>query len=280
MGWLIGLAIAGLIIGGGAVVVNAVQTDQAISAQQEANRIAEEQLEIKRQEALRAKKEAEVSYRNNYNDALSQLLSYDEAIRQSEIDLLDLGSQKSSYETLLDRWQGNYDTQMSTTEADAYSTYKDLISNWTGTEVINATKGKSGITALALENQSNKELRMYLGDDMRLNTREEMAAEGFNFEDNGGILGKIWREQHLDLLSDRSSYQQNITTLTDSIGITQEAINTNLAGISDALNNAEGLIGSINNIRSEIKKEDSKAEFKEIDTKTLNKLKNNYKDKV
>lgn len=276
MGWLI----AGFVVAITGITVGAIQRDQQISAQQEANRIAEDQLELERRQALIAKKDAEVNYRNNYNDALSQLLSYDEAIRQSEIDLLDLGSKKSGYETLLERWQGNYDTQMSTTEADAYTTYKDLIANWTGTEVINASKGKSGTTALALENQSNKELRMYLGDDMRLNTREEMSSEGFNFDANGGILGKLWREQHLDLLSDKSSYQQNIDILTDSIGKTQESIDTSLAGMSDALSNAEGLIGSINDIRSDIKKSDPNATFKEIDTKTLDKLKNNYKDKI
>lgn len=274
------LAIAGLVLGTTAVVVNAVQNDQAISAQQEANAIAQSHLDLEREQALTRKKDAEVEYRNNYTEALKQLLSYDELIRQSEIDLTELNSKKSGYEAMLERWQGDYDVQMLQTEASAYSTYKDLIANWTGTEVINASKGKSGITALALENQSNKELRMYLGDDMRLNTREEMASEGFDFESNGGILGKLWREQHLDLLDKRSEFQQQIDIFTGSIGTTQEAIDIGLAGMSDALSGAESLIGSINEIRSEIKKDDPAAEFGDIDTKTLDKLKDKYKDKT
>ena len=121
---------------------------------------------------------------------------------------------------------------------------------------------------------------MYLGDDMKLNTREEMSADGFDFDLHGGILGKLWREQHLDLLSDKSSYQNQIDILTDSISKTEDALKTNLSGLSDAIGNAENLIGSIENIRSEIREKDPNYQFGEIKRNTIDNLKEKYKDKI
>lgn len=273
MGWLIGLAIAGLVVYSGKTIIDAIQTDQALDIQQQ-------QVDLQKDEALNRKKDTAVQYEKNYQDALDKLVGYDNSIINNEIDLAELGSKKSGYETLLERWQGDYDTQMSVKEADAYTTYKDLIANWTGTEVINASKGKSGTTALALENQSNKELRMYLGEDMKLNTREEMSAEGFDFDLNGGILGKLWREQHLNLLEERSDFQQQIDILTGSIATTEEALKTNLSGLSDAIGNAENLIGSIEDIRSEIREKDPNYQFGEIKRNTIDNLKEKYKDKI
>ena len=182
-----------------------------------------------------------LSYDEAYNSAMDQLGGYDSQIQLAETDLGEFREDLTSYEELLDRWQGNYTYTMAQQEASAYSTYKDLIDNWSGSEVVSASRGQSGRTSLALAGRSNKQLRLYFGDDLRMNSASEMAAEGFDFEKNGGILGMAWRDQHLDLLADKRGYENKISDLTGAIQKTESNIETAKLGMKAALSSAEEL---------------------------------------
>lgn len=212
----------------------AVGTGVGIWSAVDSHKHQEETIELQREQI-------DNQYKSDYQAALDSLSNYTNNIEQSEITLRETESQLSSYENLLSRWQDNYNLTMQQTEASAYSTYKDLIDNWSGLEALNAQKGLSGRTALARESQANKELRMYVGQDMRLNSASEMLKEGFDFQQNGGILGMAWQQQHLDLLSDKASYQGQIDILKESIQTTKDSISTSLAGLGEGLNRASEL---------------------------------------
>lgn len=189
-----------------------------------------------KEEELETQKEnLSLRYKEAYTSAIESLEGYDSKITDAGVQLQENKGNLASYEELLGRWQGNYNYAMAQQEASAYSTYKDLIDNWSGSEVVSASRGQSGRTALALAGRSNKELRMYFGDDLRMNSASEMSAEGFDFEKNGGILGMAWRDQHLDLLADKRGYESKIADLTGAIRINEETISNAVSGIKDTL---------------------------------------------
>ncbi len=201
----------------------------------------EEQLENQEQQLALQEERLGLDYESAYTNALKSLGEYDTSIETAKISLKEDEGNLSSYEQLLERWQGNYNYKMAENEATAYQTYKQLVDNWSASEVTTASRGQSGRTALALAANSNMQLKQYLGEDMRLNSAEEMASEGFDFDKNGGLLGMAWRDLHLDLLADKKTYETKIQDLTGAIDTTKETLSTTASAMGEALKSATDL---------------------------------------
>lgn len=217
------------------------QQQQQIALQEEQQEIEEEKLQNEVQQTALQEQQLGLDYEKAYTDALKSLGEYDVSIDSTKLSLKENEGELSSYEKLLERWQGNYNYKMAENQATAYQTYKQLVDNWSASEVTTASRGQSGRTALALAANSNMQLKQYLGEDMRLNSAEEMASEGFDFDKNGGLLGMAWRDLHLDLLADKTTYETKIKDLTGAIDTTKKTLSTTTAAMGEALKSASGL---------------------------------------
>lgn len=177
--------------------------------------------------------------RNNYvttlNDLKSSKLStlqsrdsYLQNMSSTELTLEKLQHGEGGieyYNALLARWQDNYDYQLASTKREAKASYDSLMSNYTGTEVMNAEAGRAGKTAELLEKQQKQNVEAFVGKDMKLDAI-------------GGIYSQTLTELSKDLNADKHTYMTQLGILGKSmVAETQnlQDYRTNLAEIDEEL---------------------------------------------
>ena len=154
------------------------------------------------------------------------------AIDQSEANI-------SAFDQSLVRWQSQYDIQRNQLQMEAESNYSQLMQNWQGAELVNATRGQTGGSAALVAQSQLDQVERLAGSDLRL-------------DDNGGLFGTSLREFRLDMLAGRtelvgnmkieqsalSKYNSALETYKSQLSTTQQAIKDALAQAEAAANNA------------------------------------------
>ena len=134
---------------------------------------------------------------NTVNQLEAQVTETELAIDQTEANI-------SAFDQTLVRWQSQYDQQLQSLQLEGEASYNELMSNWQGAELVNATRGQTGGSAELVAQSQMAQVERLAGSDLRL-------------DDNGGMFGTAMNEFRLDMLAGR-------TELVGNLNISREAL--------------------------------------------------------
>lgn len=202
---------------------------QQLAAQREQMRLQNQQMYIN----------AYNSAYNNYLNSMTLESTLQGQISDTEIAIDQSEANISAFDQSLVRWQSQYDIQRNQLQMEAESNYSQLMQNWQGAELVNATRGQTGGSAALVAQSQLDQVERLAGSDLRL-------------DDNGGLFGTSLREFRLDMLAGRTElvgnmkieqsalnkYNSALETYKSQLSTTQQAIKDALAQAEAAANNA------------------------------------------
>ena len=241
-GWSLGIAAAGAGLVGNSLVsynnnkaqaqMDALQMQmqqQQLAAQREQMRLQNQQMYIN----------AYNSAYSNYLNSLSMETTLQGQISDTEIAIDQSEANISAFDQSLVRWQSQYDIQRKQLQMEGEANYAQLMQNWQGAELVNATRGQTGGSAALVAQGHLDQVERLAGTDLRL-------------DDNGGLFGTSLREFRLDMLAGRTElvgnmkieqaalgkYNSALETYRSQLSTTQQAIKDAWAQAQAAANNA------------------------------------------
>ena len=202
---------------------------QQLAAQREQMRLQNQQMYIN----------AYNSAYTNYLNSMSLETSLQGQISDTQIAIDQTEANISAFDQSLVRWQQQYDIQREQLQMEGEANYAQLMQNWQGVELVNATRGQTGGSA-SLVAQS------------QLDQVERLAGADLKLDDNGGLFGTSIREFRLDALAGRNElvgnmkieqsaldkYNSALTSYKSQLATTQQTIKDALAQAQAAANNA------------------------------------------
>lgn len=141
---------------------------------------------------------------SNYTNAQTQVATLEGAIADTEVNILQTEADISAFDQTLVRWQSQYDIQRNQLQMEGESAYSQLMQNWQGAELVNATRGQTGGSAALVAESQAMQIERLAGKDMKL-------------DENGGLFGTSLNEFRLDMLAGRNE-------LVGNMKISQEAL--------------------------------------------------------
>ena len=241
-GWSLGFAAAGAGLVGNSLVsynnnkaqaqMDALQMQmqqQQLAAQREQMRLQNQQMYIN----------AYNSAYSNYLNSLSMETTLQGQISDTEIAIDQSEANISAFDQSLVRWQSQYDIQRNQLQMEGEANYAQLMQNWQGVELVNATRGQTGGSAALVARSHLDQVERLAGSDLRL-------------DENGGLFGTSLREFRLDMLAGRTElvgnmkiektalekYNTALGTYQSQLATTQQAIKDAWAQAQAAANNA------------------------------------------
>ena len=241
-GWSLGIAAAGAGLVGNSLVsynnnkaqaqMDALQMQmqqQQLAAQREQMRLQNQQMYIN----------AYNSAYSNYLNSLSMETTLQGQISDTEIAIDQSEANISAFDQSLVRWQSQYDIQRNQLQMEGEANYAQLMQNWQGAELVNATRGQAGGSAALVAQSQLDQVERLAGSDLRL-------------DENGGLFGTSLREFRLDMLAGRTElvgnmkiektalekYNTALGTYQSQLATTQQAIKDAWAQAQAAANNA------------------------------------------
>ena len=185
----------------------------------------------------REKLEQQNQYMEAYNNAYSNYVnaqqlvnSINANISSTEADIMQTEANISSFDQTLVRWQSQYDQQLQSLQMEGESAYTQLMQNWQGVELVNATRGQTGGSAALVAQSQLDQVERLAGTDLRL-------------DENGGTYGTYLNEFKLDMLAGR-------TELVGNMNIQQQALQkyqSALASYKSQLSSAQSAITAAQN---------------------------------
>ena len=206
-----------------------MQQQQMLAAQREQMRLQNQQMYIN----------AYNSAYTNYLNSMSMETTLQGQISDTEIAIDQSEANISAFDQSLVRWQSQYDIQREQLQMEGEANYAQLMQNWQGAELVNATRGQSGGSAALVAQGHLDQVERLAGTDLRL-------------DDNGGLFGTSLREFRLDMLAGRTElvgnmkieqtalgkYNSALETYRSQLSTTQQAIKDAYAQAQAAANNA------------------------------------------
>lgn len=203
-----GGATAGVAVAGAGMIMNGVNI-----------------LQEDKQKTLEYQNQLKSEYDNAYNNYINaqQLVNSIQAnIDTTEVNILQTESNISAFDQTLVRWQSQYDIQRNQLQMEGESAYSQLMQNWQGAELVNATRGQTGGSAALVAESQAMQVERLAGKDMKL-------------DENGGLFGTSLNEFRLDMLAGRNE-------LVGNMKISQEALvkyNSALSSYKSSLASAQ-----------------------------------------
>ena len=167
---------------------------------------------------------------SNYVNAQQLVNSINANISSTEADIMQTEANISSFDQTLVRWQSQYDQQLQSLQMEGESAYTQLMQNWQGVELVNATRGQTGGSAALVAQSQLDQVERLAGADLRL-------------DENGGTYGTYLNEFKLDMLAGR-------TELVGNMNIQQQALQkyqSALASYKSQLSSAQSAITAAQN---------------------------------
>lgn len=166
---------------------------------------------------------------NSYQQQQSLVNSLGANISSLETDILQTEANISAFDQTLVRWQSQYDQQRQSMQLETEGTYQQLLQNWQGVELANATRGQAGGSASLVAQSRMAQVERLAGSDLKLDS-------------NGGIYGDMMHEFNLDMLAGRNELVGNMRIQQEALKKQQSALSSyrsQLAAAQDALKAAE-----------------------------------------
>lgn len=164
---------------------------------------------------------------NNYLSAQSLAQSIQANISNAETDILQTQANISSFDQSLVRWQSQYDQQRLQIQSAGESAYSQLMQNWQGAELINATRGQTGGSASLVAQSQLQQVERLTGADLKLDS-------------NGGTFGTYLNEFRLDMLAGRSELVGNMNIQKQAL----QKYNSVLSSYKSQLSSAQTAIST------------------------------------
>lgn len=185
----------------------------------------------------REKLEQQNQYMEAYNNAYSNYVnaqqlvnSINANISSTEADIMQTEANISSFDQTLVRWQSQYDQQLQSLQMEGESAYTQLMQNWQGVELVNATRGQTGGSAALVAQSQLDQVERLAGADLRL-------------DENGGTYGTYLNEFKLDMLAGRTELVGNMNIQQQALAKYQSA----LASYKSQLSSAQSAITAAQN---------------------------------
>lgn len=185
----------------------------------------------------REKLEQQNQYMEAYNNAYSNYVnaqqlvnSINANISSTEADIMQTEANISSFDQTLVRWQSQYDQQLQSLQMEGESAYTQLMQNWQGVELVNATRGQTGGSAALVAQSQLDQVERLAGTDLRL-------------DENGGTYGTYLNEFKLDMLAGRTELVGNMNIQQQALAKYQSA----LASYKSQLSSAQSAITAAQN---------------------------------
>ena len=200
-GWTgIGAVAAGAMIGGGVGMIGGGVGDM----------LEEDRIEIEEQNQYTA---AYQTASGNYTTQQTLANSLQANISSLETDILQTEANISSFDQALVRWQSQYDQQRRSLQLETEGTYRQLLQNWQGVELVNATRGQSGGSASLVAQSQMAQVERLAGSDLKL-------------DQYGGIYGDALHEFNLDMLAGRNELVGNMRIQQEALKKQQSALSS------------------------------------------------------
>ena len=151
-------------------------------------------------EKLQMQQEYTAAYENayqNYLNAQQWATSLEGQIADTEVSILQTEANISSFDQTLVRWQSQYDQQRTQLQMQGESAYSELMQNWQGAELVNATRGQTGGSADLVAMSQEMQVERLAGSDLKL-------------DQNGGLFGTALDEFRQDMLAGRTELVGNM----------------------------------------------------------------------
>lgn len=216
-GWTgLGAAAAGAMIGGGVSMISGGVNDM----------LEQDRIEIEEQNSYT---EAYQQASNNYTQQQSLANSLQANISSLETDILQTEANISAFDQTLVRWQSQYDQQRQSMQLETEGTYQQLLQNWQGVELVNATRGQAGGSASLVAQSRMAQVERLAGSDLKLDS-------------SGGIYGDMMHEFNLDMLAGRNELVGNMRIQQEALKKQQSALSSyrsQLAAAQENIRNAQ-----------------------------------------
>ena len=150
---------------------------------------------------------------DNYLSAQSTVNTLDASIADLEIDILQNEANISSFDQALVRWQSQANQQRQQLQVEAESSYSQLMQNWQGAELVNATRGQTGGSAALVAESQAMQVERLAGSDMKL-------------DQYGGMYGTMLHEINLDLSAGRNELVGNLRIYREALAKQQSILSS------------------------------------------------------
>lgn len=167
---------------------------------------------------------------SNYVNAQQLVNSINANISSAEADIMQTEANISSFDQTLVRWQSQYDQQLQSLQMEGEAAYSQLMQNWQGVELVNATRGQTGGSAALVAQSQLDQVERLAGSDLRL-------------DGNGGTYGTAINEFRLDMLAGRTELVGNMNIQKQALAKYQSA----LASYRSQLSSAQSAISAAQN---------------------------------
>lgn len=177
-----------------------------------------------REEQLQLQQEYTAAYESSYQNYLNAqqwATSLEGQIADTEVNIMQTEANISSFDQTLVRWQSQYDTQRQQLQMEGEANYSQLMANWQGAELVNATRGQTGGSAALVAQSQELQLERFAGSDLRL-------------DENGGIFGNALNEFRLDMLAGRNELVGNMNIQKEALGKYNSALSSYKSALSTA----------------------------------------------
>ena len=164
---------------------------------------------------------------NNYLNAQQLSASLEANITDTRTGILQTEANISAFDQSLVRWQSQYDQQMNQLQMEGEASYSQLMQNWQGVELVNATRGQTGGSAALVAESQLDQVERLAGSDLRLDS-------------SGGLFGTSLTELRLDMLAGRNELVGNMNIQKQALAKYQSA----LSSYKTQLASAESLIST------------------------------------
>ena len=180
-------------------------------------------------ESLKAKQRRE--YMNAYNSAYetyqnaqNQVNQLEAQVTETELAIDQTEANISAFDQTLVRWQSQYDQQLQSLQMEGEASYNELMSNWQGAELVNATRGQTGGSAELVAQSQMAQVERLAGSDLRL-------------DENGGTYGTALNEFKLDMLAGRTELVGNLNISREALTKYQQTLSSLQSSLTTARSN-------------------------------------------
>lgn len=161
---------------------------------------------------------------SNYTNAQTQVATLEGAIADTEVNILQTEADISAFDQTLVRWQSQYDIQRNQLQMEGESAYSQLMQNWQGAELVNATRGQTGGSAALVAESQAMQIERLAGKDMKL-------------DENGGLFGTSLNEFRLDMLAGRNEIVGNMKISQEALVKYNSALSSYKSSLATAQTN-------------------------------------------
>ena len=161
---------------------------------------------------------------SNYTNAQTQVATLEGAIADTEVNILQTEADISAFDQTLVRWQSQYDIQRNQLQMEGESAYSQLMQNWQGAELVNATRGQTGGSAALVAESQAMQVERLAGKDMKL-------------DENGGLFGTSLNEFRLDMLAGRNEIVGNMKISQEALVKYNSALSSYKSSLATAQTN-------------------------------------------